>query len=190
MNRVIILTLLKPTAKETDQPRKYHDASLQDWREVWCPDTTIQDKATTWLIVVNRKGNAQRQNVIRFNGHLPFPFSHPGTLPVLCRRKCGHPETDRCEILPVRLFIWKQDLPILRVILCLRESSETHSQLYEWQILTAVIFLSNSSFPSWLFNRDHPQAEIWQFKFILLPHSCTSPSHMCSDSFMMWVLWS
>lgn len=86
---------------------------LQDWREGWCPD-----KATTWLIVVNRKGNTQRQNVIRFNGHLPLPFSHPDMLPILCRRKCGHPETDRCKILPVRLFIWKQDLPILRVILC------------------------------------------------------------------------
>lgn len=81
----------------------------------WHP---IPGQSNTWLIVVNRKGNTQRQNVIRFNGHLPFPFSHPGTLPVLCRRKCGHPETDRCEILPVRLFIWKQDLPILRVILC------------------------------------------------------------------------
>lgn len=57
-----------------------------------------------------------------------------------------------------------------------RESSETHFQLHEWQVLTAVIFLSNFSFPSWLFNRDL-QNEIWRFKFILLP-----------DSFMMW--WS
>lgn len=117
-NRVIILTLLKLTEKETDQPRQYH-ASLRDRREVWCPDTPIQDKATIWLIVLNRKRTTPRQNVIRLNGHLPFPFSHPGVLPALCRRKCGHPETDRCEILPVRLFIWKQDLPILRVILCL-----------------------------------------------------------------------
>lgn len=114
-----MLTLWKLTEKETDQPRKYHDASLQDGREIWHPDTPSRDRAAIWLIVVSRKGTTQPQNVIHFNGHLPFPFSHPGILPVLCRRKCGPPETDRCEILPVKLVIWKQDLPILRVIWCL-----------------------------------------------------------------------
>lgn len=30
MNRVIILKILKPTEKETDQPKNYHDSSLWD----------------------------------------------------------------------------------------------------------------------------------------------------------------
>lgn len=47
MNGIIILKILKPAKKETDQPRKYQDASVQDWRVIWCPDTLTQGKQQT-----------------------------------------------------------------------------------------------------------------------------------------------
>ena len=78
-------------------------------------------KSNTWWIVVNVKGWTRRQNVIHLSGHAPAPFfTQVYFLSFEGGNLLIHRQTNVSSCLSH--FIWKQDLPISRVIVCLQEA--------------------------------------------------------------------